>query len=194
MKLLPGTADLASAVVYGGFHALPLIIIGSLFGVMLAAALYGNTVDLFFRVMAQWSLMKMEFTFLVLGVILLSGALVGRAVCGWICPFGFLSDVLDRIALKRYRPPARLGYLKFLVLIFLFTAFLCQSGTVYGLMPYLSDHRPSRLQAGFAAGRLDGHDAGLPSPLRTAARRMRGSCEREVVLPLHLPSGCRLRP
>ncbi len=44
------------------------------------------------------------------------------------------------------RLPENLGYLKFLVLAFLFTAFLwpsalfcaylCQSGTVYGLMPY----------------------------------------------------------
>jgi ferredoxin len=195
MKLLPGTADLASGVVYGEFHVLPLIIIGCLFILMMAAALFGNTADLISRVMVQWSvfalarlgvlrvsgicplsrtafgtfnflncqacematgacpigmlqwsMIRMEFPFLVLGVIILSGTLVGRGICGWLCPFGFLSDVIDRISLKRYNPPAWLGYLKFLVFIFILTAFLwpsalfctflCQSGTLYGLMPY----------------------------------------------------------
>ncbi|MDD1754923.1 MAG: 4Fe-4S binding protein [Methanothrix sp.] len=195
MKLSPGISDLASSIVYGNFHIVPLIFIGTLFILMLAASLYKNTIDLVprmltlwsmfalsrlgvFRVsgicpvsrttfgsfnflncqacematgacpigMMQWSLMKGEFPALVLGVVVLSGALLGRAVCGWMCPFGFLSDVLDRISQKRLHLPAWLGYAKFLVLAFLFTAFLwpsalfctylCQSGTVFGITPY----------------------------------------------------------
>ncbi len=96
--------------------------------------------------MLQWSLIKMEFPFLVLGTLIISGAFLGRAVCGWLCPFGFLSDAVDRISVKRLRIPAKVSYLKFLVLALLITAvfwpyplfctFLCQSGVVYGLMPY----------------------------------------------------------
>lgn len=207
MKLQPGIGDLASGIVYGSFHAAPLIFIGSLFAIMLAASLYGNVVDPVSRVliqwsmfalarlgvlrvsglcplgrtalgpfnflncqacematgacpvgMLQWSLMRMEFPALVFGVVLLSGAVLGRAVCGWMCPFGFLSDVLDRISLKKVKLPEKLGYLKFLVLGFLFTAFLwpsplfcsylCQSGTVFGLMPYyLTTGLPALKQA-----------------------------------------------
>lgn len=221
MKLQPGISDLASGIVYGAFHVAPLIFIGILFILMLAAPLYRNTIDIVYRIlvqwsmfalarlgvlrvsgicplgrttfgsfnflncqacematgacpvgMLQWSLMKMEFPSLVLGVILLSGAIAGRAVCGWMCPFGLLSDVLDRISLKWFRLPAKLGYIKFLVLGFLFTAFLwpfplfcaylCQSGTVFGLMPYylttgLPALKDALLQGGWTTTMLGYH-------------------------------------
>jgi polyferredoxin len=88
----------------------------------------------------------MRFPFLALGGILISGAVLGRAVCGWLCPFGFISDAFDRASQKRYRVPLRAGYLKFIVLMMIFTSIawqspyfcviLCQSGSVFGLLPY----------------------------------------------------------
>ncbi|HWQ19564.1 MAG TPA: 4Fe-4S binding protein [Methanotrichaceae archaeon] len=96
--------------------------------------------------MIQWSLMHMRFPFLAVGIVLMSGAVLGRAVCGWLCPFGFLSDAFDRASLKKYRLPFQAGYLKFLVLLLIFTAVawpspyfcavLCQSGSMFGLLPY----------------------------------------------------------
>lgn len=195
MKLSPGIGDLASKIVYGTFHIVPIIFIASLFVFMLFVSIYANTTDFIFRKfsqwswfalarlgvlrvsglcplsrttfgsfnflncqacematgacpigMLQWSLINMKFPYLVLGTILLSGILIGRAVCGWLCPFGFFSDVLDRISIKKYKFPVKMNYLKFLVLILIPTAalwhspsfckLLCPSGIVYGLMPY----------------------------------------------------------
>lgn len=96
--------------------------------------------------MIQWSLMHMRFPFLAVGIVLMSGAVLGRSVCGWLCPFGFLSDAFDRASLKKFRLPIQAGYIKFLVLLLIFTAVawptpyfcavLCQSGSVFGLLPY----------------------------------------------------------
>jgi|GEM_PF-7095547 len=95
--------------------------------------------------MMQWSLMHMRFPFMAVGIVLLSGAVLGRAVCGWLCPFGFLCDAFDRASLKKYWLPFQAGYLKFLVLMLIFTAVawpapyfcsnLCQSGSIFGLLP-----------------------------------------------------------
>ncbi len=41
----------------------------------------------------------------VLGSVGLVGALLGRMPCGWICPFGFLQDLLYRIPLPKLRLP-----------------------------------------------------------------------------------------
>lgn len=195
MKLSPGISDLASKVVYGEFHIVPLIFIGALFIFMLAVSIYGITLDFISRVLAQWSmfalarigvlrvsgicplsrttfgtfnflncqacematgacpvgmlqwsLMRTKVPFLVLGTVLLSGVLIGRAVCGWLCPFGFFSDVVNKISIKKYKVPSKTSYIKFLVLILIFTAiawpsplfctYLCPSGAVYGLLPY----------------------------------------------------------
>ena len=38
-----------------------------------------------------------EFPFIVLGVILLIGAVVGRAFCGWVCPVGFIQDMITNL-------------------------------------------------------------------------------------------------
>ena len=37
----------------------------------------------------------------ILGLILLSGILVGRAFCGWMCPLGYLEDALGRLPFPR---------------------------------------------------------------------------------------------
>lgn len=42
--------------------------------------------------------------FLIIGLIFLIGGLVGRMFCGWVCPFGFIQDLLAFIPFKKYRP------------------------------------------------------------------------------------------
>lgn len=44
------------------------------------------------------------FPFYVLGFLLLFGSLLGRAVCGLLCPFGFLQDLLGKISRRKWRP------------------------------------------------------------------------------------------
>jgi len=44
------------------------------------------------------------FPLLALGVILLTAVLLGRTLCAWACPFGFVEDLLSYIPKKKVRP------------------------------------------------------------------------------------------
>lgn len=56
------------------------------------------------------------FPFFAVGTVLLVGVLVGRLFCGWICPFGFLSDMLHKIPSPKFTMPAWTSYIKYAVL------------------------------------------------------------------------------
>ncbi len=53
----------------------------------------------------------------VLGTLLAVSAIIGRSMCGWLCPFGLVQDLLGRIRRRHWRPPLWLGYLKYAVLV-----------------------------------------------------------------------------
>ena len=57
------------------------------------------------------------FPYLALGTVLLFGVLIGRMLCGWVCPFGFLQDLLTKIPTKKFLLPAWASSLKYLVLL-----------------------------------------------------------------------------
>lgn len=101
--------------------------------------------------MIQWSLINKTVPFYVFGVLMLFGTVLGRAICGWMCPFGFFLDALDRIIHIRklkavIKPWTQLNYMKYIVLIFVFTSFvwvaplfciyICQGANIYGFLPY----------------------------------------------------------
>jgi polyferredoxin len=56
-----------------------------------------------------------SFTFATLGILLIIGALIGRWACGWLCPFGFLQELLS---LPRWTRYLRYGILLVVVIIF----------------------------------------------------------------------------
>ncbi len=110
-----------------------------------------------------------QIPFGVMGFLFLFGSFLGRTVCGWFCPFGFVQDLLYRIPLfqKRKRLPFHriLKYGKYTVLgllvcigsMFLFGGFakvpafckyLCPSGTLLGALPLLSANEALRSQIG----------------------------------------------
>ncbi len=63
----------------------------------------------------------------LLGTLLFLGALVGRAFCGWICPFGYLQELLHKIPFPKFRlwQPLRFGrYAVLLVTVILVPLFL----------------------------------------------------------------------
>ncbi len=79
----------------------------------------------------------------VLGSVGLVGSVLGRIPCGWICPFGFLQDLLYKVPLPKWRLPRRatLGPYFFLVVLVALVPFLtgvswfsrlCPAGTLEG--------------------------------------------------------------
>ena len=112
---------------------------------------------------------EIQVPFAVLGFFFLFGSIFGRFVCGWLCPFGLLQDLLHRIPMfkkrKQFPHHAIFKYGKYatlfgLVMIgsaFLFTGFvkvpafckyLCPSGTFMGAIPLLTANEQLRTQAG----------------------------------------------
>ena len=53
----------------------------------------------------------------VLGSIFVACAIMGRSMCGWLCPFGLVQDLLARIRRHQARMPRWTGYLKYVILI-----------------------------------------------------------------------------
>lgn len=107
--------------------------------------------------------------FAALGFLFIFGSIFGRFVCGWLCPFGLLQDLLHKIPLFRKRKQLPFHkvfkYGKYLVLfglvfagsVFLFTGFvkipafckfLCPSGTFMGAIPLLGANEGLRTQIG----------------------------------------------
>lgn len=65
-------------------------------------------------------LSKAEAPLAALAMVFILGALVGRAFCGWVCPFGFLQDILRFLSKARRRIAPKdhssLSKLKYLIL------------------------------------------------------------------------------
>lgn len=56
---------------------------------------------------------------LLLGILGLVGATAGRMACGWLCPFGLLQDMLQKIPTRKIQIPRALYNLKYLSLALL---------------------------------------------------------------------------
>jgi polyferredoxin len=57
------------------------------------------------------------FPFMAVGMVLVLGVLFGRLLCGWVCPFGFLMDMLYKIPSPKFLLPNWTGYIKYVVLV-----------------------------------------------------------------------------
>ena len=87
------------------------------------------------------------FPYYLVSFIALIGLLVGRMACGWVCPFGFLQDLMYRIKSPKFKIPGMLRYFKYPVLIFLVILIpylsgvcsfsrLCPAGTLMAGIPW----------------------------------------------------------
>ena len=59
-------------------------------------------------------------SFYVVGTIGLIGTATGRITCGWLCPFGFLQEMLYKIKTYKMRLPSFSRYIKYIVLALTF--------------------------------------------------------------------------
>ncbi|MCI8464685.1 MAG: 4Fe-4S binding protein [Lachnospiraceae bacterium] len=113
---------------------------------------------------------KRHFPFYVLGTLMLFGIVLGRLVCGLLCPFGLVQDLLHKIPVPKItvpkkvdRPARYLKYVVLAVLVFLLPAFavtksgvnspyfckyLCPAGTLGGGIPQMAANAQLRELAG----------------------------------------------
>ncbi|MEW6554267.1 MAG: 4Fe-4S binding protein [Actinomycetota bacterium] len=53
----------------------------------------------------------------VLASVGIVGVIAGRLPCGWICPFGFLQELLYKVPLPKWRLPRRINYGRYFFLV-----------------------------------------------------------------------------
>lgn len=110
--------------------------------------------------------MNYSVSFYVVGFLLAIGVLFGRAICGWICPFGLIQELLHKIPTPKLKLPKPFTYLKYLILVVFvlvlpvavtnymgmgkpaFCEFICPSGTLLGGIPMVLTHPELRAALG----------------------------------------------
>ena len=99
---------------------------------------------------------KFKFSYYVTGTLILLGVLLGRFVCGFLCPFGWFQELIHKIPLPRKKLSTKklrpLRYLKYLILLLtvtlpliftnevglgdpFFCKYLCPQGVLEGAIP-----------------------------------------------------------
>ena len=93
----------------------------------------------------------------VFGILMLYGIMLGRWICGWLCPFGLVQDLLHKIKtpkLKKSRVTRVLSYFKYVILVLFavifpvmyaikdfplpgFCKYICPAGTFGGALGLL---------------------------------------------------------
>ena len=72
---------------------------------------------------------KFSFSYYITGFLILLGVLLGRFICGFLCPFGWFQELLHKIptkklSTKKLKPLTYLKYAVLLVMVVLLPAFL----------------------------------------------------------------------
>ena len=62
---------------------------------------------------------KFHFAYYIVGILILIGVLLGRVVCGFLCPFGWFQELLHKIPTKKFSTKKlhMLTYLKYVILL-----------------------------------------------------------------------------
>ncbi|MDO4544649.1 MAG: 4Fe-4S binding protein [Bacillota bacterium] len=114
---------------------------------------------------------RYQFAFYITGFLMVIGAALGRFVCGWLCPFGLIQDLLHKIPfLRKLRKLPGDGLLRFLKYIMLgllvillpmvvvdmvgqgkpwFCEYVCPSGTLMAGIPLVASNEGLRAVVGW---------------------------------------------
>lgn len=113
--------------------------------------------------------MNYYVSFYVIGILGLFGSLMGRLVCGWLCPFGLIQELIYKIKSKKFRISGKnpLKYLKYIILIVFvilmpmfvvnqvgiggpaFCKYICPAGTLEAGIPLIILNPSLRQAMGF---------------------------------------------
>lgn len=114
---------------------------------------------------------KYSFSMYVLGFLAFIGVLTGRFVCGWLCPFGLIQELLHKIPVKKIHVPRKVNQsLKwgkyFILVVFVillpiltvdqfglstpfFCKYICPAGTLERGIPLILVNKPLQNAIGF---------------------------------------------
>ena len=107
---------------------------------------------------------RYKIPYYILGTLLLFGLLCGRLICGFLCPFGFLQDLLDKLPTKKIKKSkvtrvlSKLKYAVLLIFVILipliklvpgFCKYICPAGTLGGGIPLAIQNAALRSMVGF---------------------------------------------
>ena len=114
---------------------------------------------------------KLNFSYYVFGILLLFGVLLGRLICGFLCPFVWIQQLLHKIPGRKLRVPERIDrparFLKYGVLVLFvlalpaflvdgfglgapyFCKWICPAGTLEGGIPLVLANESLRSGLGF---------------------------------------------
>ena len=111
---------------------------------------------------------RFQLAYYVAGFLILAGVLLGRAVCGFLCPFGWFQELLHKLPTRKFgtRRVHILTYLKYGILALFvillpsvvvdlvgqgspwFCKYICPSGTLMAGLPLLVSNEYLRTAAG----------------------------------------------
>lgn len=106
-----------------------------------------------------------NISFYVIGFILAIGVLFGRAVCGFLCPFGLIQELIHKIPSPKLHLPKWCKYIKYIFLVLFvmmipvvttnggagtpaFCEYICPIGTLEAGIPLLATHPELRAVIG----------------------------------------------
>ena len=111
--------------------------------------------------------MDFNFSLYVVGFLLAVGVLIGRLVCGFLCPFGLIQELIHKIPSPKFKLPQWPRYLKYVILVVFvgimpvavtnfmgvgkpaFCQYICPSGTLLGGIPLMTVNENLRQMLGW---------------------------------------------
>jgi polyferredoxin len=114
---------------------------------------------------------KYNFSYYIFGTLLFFGVMFGRLICGFLCPFGLIQDLLYKIKVPKIKVPEKidkvLRFVKYIMLVFpvillpifltdqfktaepYFCKWVCPAGTLEGGIPLVIKNESLRQVVGY---------------------------------------------